>query len=444
MEWWSEFQAWVTSAAGSKIFLDAILPFVAIVLAGIIAAAVGRGSTRRVVEQHDREISGAAVIALIVVGRKAAIWSSLGGDEKQHIDSLMSEADIRVRLLPINGASTAADWAAHELGAMKTNSASQPYYTGSPACSPGPEYCGGYLNPSSYAAYASYLEDFVTYFANNGVKLYGISMQNEPDYSDASGENYESCSWTPQQMDAWIASLTAGSTTNPITTKLIMPESYNFNQIQSNPTLADANAEGNVSIIAGHLYGVTPSYATNAEAANKDVWMTEHSLSPSGSQPAIGDALALAEEIHYSMTVGYYNAYVYWWIWDNPADSINYGLINSSTSSPAPTYYGYAIGQFARFIQPGFVRVSATANPVSGVYLSAYNGGSGHDVIVAINAGSASANLFFSLQNTTVASLTPYQTTSASGMVQQTAVSVSSGQFSYTLPAQSIVTFNQQ
>jgi O-glycosyl hydrolase len=63
---------------------------------------------------------------------------------------------------------------------------------------------------------------------------------------------------------------------------------------------------------------------------------------------------------------------------------------------------------------------------------------------VAINAGSASANLFFSLQNTTVASLTPYQTTSASGMVQQTAVSVSSGQFSYTLPAQSIVTFNQQ
>ena len=327
---------------------------------------------------------------------------------------------------------------------MKTSSVSQPYYTGSPACNPGSDYCGGYLNPSNYAAYASYLEDFVTYFANNGVNLYAISMQNEPDYSDASGENYESCSWTAQQMDTWVASLTAGGATNPITTKLIMPESYNFNPAQSNPTLADPNAAGNVSIIAGHLYGVAPSYATNAEAASKDVWMTEHSLSPSGSQPAIGDALALAEEIHNSMTVGYYNAYVYWWIWDNPADNINYGLINSSTSSPAPTYYGYAIGQFARFIQPGSVRVSATASPVSGVYLSAYNGGSGRDVIVAINSGSAAASLSFLLENTTVTSLTPYQTTSSGGMAQQTAVSVSSGQFSYTLPAQSIVTFNQQ
>ena len=124
MDWWNNIEAWFTSATGSKIFLDAILPFVAIVLAGIIAASIGRGSALRVVEQHDREHTSAAVIALIVVGRKAAIWSSLGGDEKQHVDSLLTEADIRVRLLPTNGANLAADWAAHELAAMKKNSAS--------------------------------------------------------------------------------------------------------------------------------------------------------------------------------------------------------------------------------------------------------------------------------------------------------------------------------
>ena len=124
MDWWNEIQAWFTSATGSKIFLDAILPFVAILLAGIIAAAIGRGTARRVIEHQDREHTAVAVIALIVVGRKAAIWSSLGGDEKQHIDSLMSEADIRIRLLPVSGSSTAADWAAHELATMKRNSAS--------------------------------------------------------------------------------------------------------------------------------------------------------------------------------------------------------------------------------------------------------------------------------------------------------------------------------
>jgi len=113
--------------------------------------------------------------------------------------------------------------------AMKTSSANQPYYSGASACSPGPDYCGGYLDPSHYGDYANYLEDFVTYFKNNNVDLHAISMQNEPDWSAQPTENYESCSWTAQQMDTWVASLTANSATNPITTKLIMPESLNFN-----------------------------------------------------------------------------------------------------------------------------------------------------------------------------------------------------------------------
>ena len=124
MAWWNDIVAWFNSAAGSRVLLSAILPFIAIVLAGIIAAAIGRGSAQRVLAHQDRELTGAALIALIVVGRKASIWASLGADEKQHIDSLMSEADIRVRLLPVSGASQAADWAARELSDMKKNSAS--------------------------------------------------------------------------------------------------------------------------------------------------------------------------------------------------------------------------------------------------------------------------------------------------------------------------------
>ncbi|MGO8757563.1 MAG: Ig-like domain-containing protein [Terracidiphilus sp.] len=335
---------------------------------------------------------------------------------------------------------------------MKTSSTSQPYTSG---CGTTGE-CGGYLLSSNYAAYAAYLEDFVSYFGSNSVNLYAISMQNEPDYADVT---YESCYWTAAQMDTWVGSLTANGATNPITTKLIMPESFQFLQSQSNPTLADSSAVGNVSIIGGHLYGVSPSYYSTAIADGKDIWMTEHSISPAGSEPAIGDALTMAEEIHNGMTTGYYNAYVWWWIWNDDCDTVNYGLITDGTgvsgnscgtsAQPAPTYYGYAIGQFSKFIQPGFVRVSATANPLSGVYLSAYNYTGSisypyHYAIVAINANATTENLTFTLNNgSSVTSLTPYQTTSSGGLAAQTAVSVSSGQFSYTLPAQSIVTFVQ-
>jgi glucuronoarabinoxylan endo-1,4-beta-xylanase len=88
--------------------------------------------------------------------------------------------------------------------------------------------------------------------------------------------------------------------------------------------------------------------------------------------------------------------------------------------------------------------VSATANPVAGVYVSAYkNASPAHYVIVAINTTSSSQNLAFTLDNATVTSVTPYQSTASAGLAAQMAVPVSGGQFSYTLPAQSIVTFYQ-
>ncbi|MCU1550788.1 MAG: hypothetical protein JWR36_1348 [Glaciihabitans sp.] len=123
MQWWNDFVDWVNSGAGWRVFSSAILPFVAIIVAAFLAAWIGRASARRVLDLQDRELKAAAIMALIGAGRKAAVWSSLGLDEKQHIDSLISEADIRVRLLPVNGANAAADWATHELTSMKKNSA---------------------------------------------------------------------------------------------------------------------------------------------------------------------------------------------------------------------------------------------------------------------------------------------------------------------------------
>jgi glucuronoarabinoxylan endo-1,4-beta-xylanase len=301
----------------------------------------------------------------------------------------------------------------------------------------------GTLNTSSYADYANYLEDFVTYFANGNVNLYAISMQNEPDAT----VTYESCTWTPAAMDAWVESLTANGATDPLTTRLMMPESQNFLTSYSDPTLNDASAVGNVAIVAGHLYGVSPAYYSNAVSKGKEVWETEHYFQPaagslySQGRPGISDALKAALEIHNSLVTGQYNAYLWWWVIDwNPGTGVdNSGLLDPSNN---PTYYGWAMAQFAHFIQPGFVRASATANPLSGVYVSAYEG-NGHYVIVAINSNTSSSSLSFTVSNASATSLTPYQTDANGGLAAQTAVSVTNGQFNYTLPAQSIITFYQ-
>ena len=296
---------------------------------------------------------------------------------------------------------------------------------------------GGSLNTSSYSDYANYLEAFVNYATSIGVNLYAVSMQNEPDAT----VGYVSCSWTGAQMDAWVAGYGSVLTTGANPVKFIMPESESFITSLSDPALNDSAAVGNISIVGGHLYGASPFYYTNAKNKGKDVWMTEHLLVPANnSSPVMADAISLAEEIHNSMTVADYNAYVYWQGPNtNPNISPQEHLIDASAN---PTYYGLAMTQFSRFVRPGYLRYNATATPVTGVYLSAYSG-NGHQVIVAINSTSSAVTLPIQIVNQTVTSMTPYQTTSSSSVSQLSPATVTNNQFSATLPALSITTYLQ-
>jgi glucuronoarabinoxylan endo-1,4-beta-xylanase len=281
---------------------------------------------------------------------------------------------------------------------------------------------GGTLNTSNYANFANYLNAFVAYEKAGGVNLYAISVQNEPDFLPGT---YESCSYSGAQMDAFVAQ--EGGTIN---TRLMMPESDSFNLNESDPTLNDSNAVGHVSIVGGHTYGVNPFYYTNAKNKGKDVWMTETTYTPaagSGAQPTISDAISAAQLYHQSMAVAQYNAYVYWW---TPL------LLNGNS----PNYYAYALGQYSKFVRPGYVMTGANNNPTSGVYVTSYKGNNNY-VIVAVNANSGTSSIDFSMSGATLTSMTPYQTSASYQLTQQGTVSVSNNSFTYPLPGQSITTF---
>jgi glucuronoarabinoxylan endo-1,4-beta-xylanase len=271
-------------------------------------------------------------------------------------------------------------------------------------------------------------------------------MQNEPEEN----VTYESCVWTPEEMDAWVAGYGNTITSDPYSTKLIMPESDSFNPVDAATTLNDANAQGRVSIVAGHLYGVSPApYSIPAGDSPKEIWMTEYGPLTT-AQLTFAQALnPYGISIHNSLVTGQYNAYVWWGAFGDTTGSCataagTCGLVDNSGAIMA---MGEIMGQYSKFIQPGYVRASATATPISGVYVSAYTGkdqsGTQHYVIVAINNNASSEALAFTLNNGTVTSLTPYQSTSTAGLAPESAVSVTGGQFTYTLPATSITTLVQ-
>lgn len=121
-QWWNDLVRWFNSDGGQTVMTSAIVPFIAIVVGGVVAALIARGAIKRLIAQQDREHKAAAVATLIAAGRRAATWSTLSAPEKDHVEHQSSEAEVRVRLLPVLGATLAADWAAHQLATMRKNS----------------------------------------------------------------------------------------------------------------------------------------------------------------------------------------------------------------------------------------------------------------------------------------------------------------------------------
>jgi glucuronoarabinoxylan endo-1,4-beta-xylanase len=298
---------------------------------------------------------------------------------------------------------------------------------------------GGRLNDTSYASYAAHLKSFTDYMASNGIPLYAISVQNEPDIS----VSYESCSWNASEMLAFVK-----NNAPAIGTKIIVPESFNFDHTISDAVLNDSIAASHVSIIGGHIYGegfkgflwslyqsiIAGGHVLNGGltsyplAANKgkEVWMTEHLNTDTSWSAVIGTA----REIHDCMNAGM-GAYIWWYIVRFYGPILEDGNISKR---------GYIMSQYARFIRPGYARVHATANPQSDVYVTAYKNSS-KVTIVAINSNGSSIRQTFTIRNGTVSRFIPCVTSSTKNCIQGNAVSVSNGSFTATLEPSSVTTF---
>jgi glucuronoarabinoxylan endo-1,4-beta-xylanase len=125
------------------------------------------------------------------------------------------------------------------------------------------------LKYDKYDEYVQYLNAYVKYMKDNGVNLYAISVQNEPDYAN------DWTWWTSQEMLNFMKN-NAGS----INCKVMAPESFQYRKDMSNPILNDSAALNNLDVLGLHLYGTQLSEFSyplfQQKAAGKELWMTEH------------------------------------------------------------------------------------------------------------------------------------------------------------------------
>lgn len=281
---------------------------------------------------------------------------------------------------------------------------------------------GGKLIPDSASAYAKYLNDFALYMQANGAPLYAVSVQNEPDWEPS----YEGCVWTATEMRDFLKNQGAAISA----TRLMAPELVNNNQTYVNTILSDNGAVANLDLIGTHLYGGGMVENATARTKGLEVWMTEHLDTLTTWNANINTAI----EIHDCFTKANFNAYVWWY------GKRFYGLIGQDG---AITKRGYVVSQFARFIRPGSVRITSSANTRNDVLISAYSNGMKR-VVVLINWGGNTVKQKINFQDATVGSFKGFITT-ASGNTAAGSISapVSNG-IVYTLPPSSVTTLVEQ
>ena len=293
-----------------------------------------------------------------------------------------------------------------------------------------------HLPKSNYTAYAQHLNNFGNYMKNQGVDLYAISVQNEPDFAS------EWTRWSTDETTDFLANYADKITS----TRVMSPESFQYAPETASwvkdggkkyytKILNNQKAFANCDLFGTRFYGTQRAWMDfpALESCGKPIWMTEvyvpNSSSDADTWP---EALDVAENIHNGMTVGNMSAYVWWYIRRSYGPMKENGNISKR---------GYMMAQYSKFVRPGDVRIDATEQPTQNVFVSAYKNDADQVTIVAVNKTTSEYNQSFSMgSGESISGVTRYRS-SGSENLAKSEISFNGTGFAAQLPAQSVSTF---
>ncbi len=281
------------------------------------------------------------------------------------------------------------------------------------------------LRHDKYAEYAQHLNDFVLYMRENGVELFAISIQNEPDYAE------EWTWWTSDECVNFLENYA-----HVIDCRVMSPETFQYNKEYYNKILNNSKAFANTDLFGTHFYGTQRSQMDfpALESCGKEIWMTEVYVpnSDADSNDRWPEAIQVSENIHNGLVVGNMSAYVWWYIRRSYGPMKEDGTISKR---------GYCMAQFSKYVRPGDVRIGATEIPADNVYVSAYKGSDNQVTIVAINKGSEGYSQNFSFSGGTITDIDRYRTSASENLAETQNLENDGTSFWAQLPAESVSTF---
>ena len=335
---------------------------------------------------------------------------------------------------------------------LKSNGMTRPAWGAGATATPGTlvQLDGAY----AYADYADWWVRSLRAYAAQGVVPNYISIQNEPDFYT---RGWETCLWGPTEGASMEGIATAGygeavnAVYNAIAASdlasrpvMVGPETTGFrdNIVQKYlPGLDPAQ----LGAVAHHLYGTTednpnPDWfnapmrdiAKAASAMGLPTFMTEYS-------PNVPTMFDTAWLMNNALTVEGVSAYVWWELIWSPTPPT--GLVTIPNTSPNSPYIindtYYALKHFARWTDPGWIRVETTSS-LSAVRTSAFVSPDGRSLtLVVLNTGGMAHLIAVSTGAFPFGSFAIYRT---SGLGERAANVAPESDGSILLPPRSIAT----
>ncbi len=335
------------------------------------------------------------------------------------------------------------------------------------------------LSPENYHAFGEYLAQIVKGLDEKGLNVDYVSPVNEPQW-DWSDGGQEGTPFFNNEIAEIAKAVDRAFENNKLTTKIDLTEAGKINYLYEH---ADKNGRGEQIIdffspqssnfigdlshlsrtISAHSYFTTSPYESavqqrlrlNAALSAVDgltYWMSEYcilgdnggEINGNGRDLGIDPALYLARVIHNDLTVANASAW-HWWLAISP---YNYkdGLIYIDKEKEDGKFYEskmlWAMGNYSRFIQPGFHRLGVEINSQKHqspkLLVSAYQSPDQREVVlVLVNSGLNDMNVKLSAKGIPSSIKSLYITSKEKDLE---VVEMDASETNIAIPARSIVT----
>ena len=250
----------------------------------------------------------------------------------------------------------------------------------------------GTLNAADYEPLAHYFVKFIQAYQAQGIPIYAISPQNEPQYAP---DSYSGMAWSDSDENAFIKNnLSPALASAGLSTK-ILGFDHNWNDSGFVSTLLnDLTTRKDLAGIAWHCYSGDPSVMATTYTAVPAVGAYETECATGAAVTPISTPDLLMQSVqNYAKTVE---------LWNIALDPNNgphsggcpdcLGVVTIDQNSGNVTYSNdyYQVGQYSKFVVPGAYHIAS--NTLGSLADVAFKNPDGSRVVVTHNDGSSSGS----------------------------------------------------